>query len=292
MTHEGRLLTAEGLSLSGKIGKMRAVVFRDQLQASPAQKFRSLFPGIKFGASYKLCQRTAAYGTQPFVFDYVHKHYNDEFARVAGSKRAKNLAFATAAAITGTMEIVFLPLDTLKIIAQTNPASLQGRTFLQIVQQEKFRLYRAAGWTALRNFPGSFCLFGGSALVKEKVFHLENYKDASLFQELVASTTGAIWSLTISSPADVIKARVQRGSLSLAPGQVQVNGRDILRELLKREGPWGLFKGLNTKFVVVAPKLVLSFTVYNQMMSYFSRLLDPQETVPCAGSRPTPVTTH
>jgi hypothetical protein len=298
ITHQGRLLTAEGLSLSSKFSKMGAVVFQvcvyvrvrvgifkpdrsivpfgegrgepevnilfthrhtylrllltscnnthahiyiythtqDKIRAGPFQKLRSLFPGIKFGAYYKLCQRTGAYGLQPFLFDHVHRNYHEGFTQWVGSKRARNVEFATAAAITGTAEVVFLPLDTLKILAQTNPDrcvficvymyvcvcvcvcvvlprsfahlyifvytytytythththtnSLRGRSFFQVVQQEGLRLYRGAGWTMARNFPGSFCLFGGSALVKEKVFHLEQYSDATVMQELVASTT-------------------------------------------------------------------------------------------------------
>lgn len=37
------------------------------------------------------------------------------------------------------------------------------------------------------------------------MFKLERYSDATLMQDIVASTTGAVWSLTLSSPADVIK---------------------------------------------------------------------------------------
>jgi hypothetical protein len=94
---------------------------QDKIRAGPFQKLRSLFPGIKFGACYKLCQRTGAYGLQPFLFDHVHRHYHEGFTQLVGSKRARNVEFATAAAITGTAEVVFLPLDTLKILAQTNP---------------------------------------------------------------------------------------------------------------------------------------------------------------------------
>lgn len=133
---------------------------------------------------------------------------------------------------------------------------MQGRTFLEIARQEGVRkLYRGAFWTAIRNAPGSFALFGGNALVKEQIFKLENYADASIFQDVVASTTGAVWSLTLSSPADVIKARVQRASLS-GSGEA-VRGRDVLRELLQKEGPLALFRGLGTKTAVVGPKLVV-----------------------------------
>jgi hypothetical protein len=77
--------------------------------------------------------------------------------------------------------------------------------------------------------------------------------------------------LTVSSPADVIKARVQRASLSPHGTHTHTTGMEILRDLLKKEGPWALFKGLNTKFLVVAPKLVLSFTCYNQVMSWIDK---------------------
>lgn len=41
---------------------------------------------------------------------------------------------------------------------------------------------RGASWTAARNAPGSFALFGGSAFVKDRVFKLEKYSDATFMQ--------------------------------------------------------------------------------------------------------------
>jgi Mitochondrial carrier protein len=64
-------------------------------------------------------------------------------------------------------QIVLLPLDVLKIKAQTNPESIAGRGIVDIFTKEGMNLYRGAGWTAARNAPGSFALFGGAAVVKE-----------------------------------------------------------------------------------------------------------------------------
>ncbi len=50
---------------------------------------------------------------------------------------------------------------------------------------------RGAAWTAARNAPGSFALFGGSAACKEYLFHLKNYNDATFFQNFVASISGS-----------------------------------------------------------------------------------------------------
>lgn len=42
----------------------------------------------------------------------------------------------------GVGEIVLLPLDVLKIKAQTNPESLQGRGLFKILAEEGMGLYR------------------------------------------------------------------------------------------------------------------------------------------------------
>lgn len=60
----------------------------------------------------------------------------------------------------------------------------------------------------------------------------------------------------------MLQARVQRRSLE----QDSQPGRVIFRDLLRKEGLCGLFKGLTTKMMVVGPKLVFSFTIYQQVM--------------------------
>jgi hypothetical protein len=82
---------------------------------------------------------------------------------------------ATAGSLIGIGEIILLPLDVLKIKMQTNPDAFRSRGFFRIVADEGMGLYRGAGWTAARNAPGSFALFGGSAWAKESLFKLEDY---------------------------------------------------------------------------------------------------------------------
>lgn len=95
---------------------------------------------------------------------------------------------------------MLLPLDALKIKMQTNAAAYGGKSFFQIVREEGWGLYRGASWTAARNAPGSFALFGGSAAVKEYAFALEDYRKATFFQNFCSSIAGAIASITISAP--------------------------------------------------------------------------------------------
>lgn len=88
--------------------------------------------------------------------------------------------------------MALLPLDGLKVKAQANPRSLAGRGALEILTSEGRGLYRGAAWTAARNAPGSFALFGGASLVKEHMFLLDRPENATLFQTFVASVAGAV----------------------------------------------------------------------------------------------------
>ena len=49
---------------------------------------------------------------------------------------------ATAGSFIGVGEIILLPLDVLKIRAQTNPAAIGGRGVISIVRDEGHALYR------------------------------------------------------------------------------------------------------------------------------------------------------
>ncbi|GAA5827147.1 hypothetical protein JCM10212_003584, partial [Sporobolomyces blumeae] len=118
----------------------------------------------------------------------------------------------------------------------------RSRGFLQIVKDEGFSLYRGASWTAARNAPGSFALFGGSAFTKEYVFGLEDYRTASWYQNFIASIAGSISSIAISQPLDVIKTRIQNQNF-----ESKVGGMTVVRDLIKNEGPSAFFKGLTPK---------------------------------------------
>jgi hypothetical protein len=156
--------------------------------------------------------------------------------------------YATAGSIIGIGEVVLLPLDALKIKLQTNAAEYGGRSIMNIIKTEGFGLYRGAGWTVARNAPGSFALFGGSAFMKEYVLCLEDYSKATFLDNFAASIAGAVASITISAPADVIKTRIQSKVSTSAE-----SGFTIVRNMLFKEGIGSFFKvssfnvGINSK---------------------------------------------
>lgn len=274
MNHAGAV-RAPGASFAASLDGYARVALRDAHgDPSILRRYLSLFPGLSFAAGYKILQRVYKFGGQPFVRELIDRHAGDRARRMAGGdrQRAKMWTHALAGAAVGVGEIVLLPLDVLKIKSQNNPAALRGRGLVQILRTERLSgLYRGAGWTAARNAPGSFALFGASAAVKGKVYGLENFNDATLGQNFVASCAGGVASITVASPLDVVKTRIQARDFGSSE-----SGFQILGNLMRNEGPGALFKGLLPKLLVVGPKLVFSFTVAQHMIAVFEEKLAPK----------------
>ena len=259
------------MSNKGKVGsasQLNSIVFRDYASASASRRFLSLFPGLGYAAAYKVLQRIYKYGGQPFARDYLAQHHGSTFDQTFGKAHGKAILHATAGSIIGIGEIVLLPLDVLKIKRQTNPDAFKGRGVLRIVADEGFSLYRGWGWTAARNAPGSFALFGGSAAAKEYFYKLEDYNKASWSQNFVASIAGASASLLVSAPLDVVKTRIQNRNFDNPK-----SGFRIVADMAKHEGPSSFFKGLVPKLLMTGPKLVFSFWLAQTLIPAFSKVM-------------------
>ena len=180
----------------------------------------------------------------------------------------KTVSTDTADSLIGIGEIILLPLDVLKIKRQTNPEAFRGRGITRIIADEGMGLYRGAGWTAARNAPGSFALFGGSAFAKEKIFHLQDYNKATWGQNFVASVCGASASLIVSAPLDVIKTRIQNRNFENPESGIKILGR-----MWRQEGITSFFKGLTPKLLMTGPKLVFSFWLAQTLIPVFDKSL-------------------
>lgn len=269
MSHAG-VGQNRGVSFAATLDGYSRIALRDAYgDPSFVNRYMSLFTGVSFAAGYKVLKRVCTFGGQPFVRDALTARYGDYAKMVCGGdeRNAKVLIQAAAGSIVGVGEIVLLPLDVMKIKCQNNPTALRGRGLLEVLQTERIsRLYSGAGWTAARNAPGSFTLFGVSALVKSKVFELNNLNDATFGQNLVASAVGGVASITIGSPFDVVKTRVQTRDFAS-----RESGFVILRNLLRDEGATALFKGFWPKLFIVGPKLIFSFTIAQHMIGVFEK---------------------
>ncbi|KAL1873067.1 hypothetical protein VTK73DRAFT_1164 [Phialemonium thermophilum] len=246
------------------LSELNKVIFRDRAADALGKKFFSLFPGLGYAAGYKVLQRIYKYGGQPVARDFLATHYGKDFENAFGKKTGKAIMHSTAGSLIGIGEIILLPLDVLKIKRQTNPEAFRGRGVLKIVRDEGFGLYRGWGWTAARNAPGSFALFGGSAFTKEYLFKLQDYNKATWGQNFVASIAGSSASLIVSAPLDVIKTRIQNRNF-----ENPESGFRILTKMLRNEGITSFFKGLVPKLLMTGPKLTFSFWLAQTLIPAF-----------------------
>lgn len=250
------------------VGQLNSVIFRSASEKPLGSRLLTLFPGLGYAAGYKVLQRVYKYGGQPVANDFLTANFAQTFDQLFGPRTGKAMLSATAGSMIGIGEIVLLPLDVLKIKRQTNPEAFRGRGFLRIIMDEGFGLYRGWGWTAARNAPGSFSLFGGSAFAKEYVLGLQDYSKATWTQNFVASIFGASASLIVSAPLDVIKTRIQNRNF-----ENPESGFTILKNMAKNEGFSSFFKGLMPKLLTTGPKLVFSFALAQSLIPAFDRLL-------------------
>ncbi|KAK5703414.1 high copy suppressor of abf2 [Elasticomyces elasticus] len=259
MSNQSRIASASQLN---------SVIFRKSASEPAVRRFFTLFPGLGYAAAYKILQRVYKYGGQPFVRDYLTTHHGDSFNRTFGKGNGKAIMAATAGSIIGVGEIVLLPLDVLKIKRQTNPEAFRGRGVMRIVRDEGFGLYRGWGWTAARNAPGSFALFGGSAAAKQYLFKLSDYNSATWFQNFIASIAGSSASLIVSAPLDVVKTRIQNQNF-----EVKESGVKVIAKMPRNEGASSFFKGLVPKLLMTGPKLTFSFWLAQTLIPAFNKMM-------------------
>lgn len=85
-------------------------------------------------------------------------------------------------------------------------------------------------------------LFGASAVTKDYVLGVSDYSKATWTQNFIASIAGAVASITVAAPLDVVKTRIQNVNF-----ENKMSGVTVVKELMKHEGPGALFKGLTPK---------------------------------------------
>ncbi|ORZ41358.1 mitochondrial carrier domain-containing protein [Catenaria anguillulae PL171] len=269
MSNQSVKVFGPGMSFAQSTDAASKIIFRDAYSKPAGARYLSLFPGLGFAAGYKVLQRVYKFGGQPIVKDYIKSNHGETFKRVFGEKSARTWMEATAGSLVGIGEIVLLPLDVLKIKSQTNPESLKGRGIVDLFVKNGRDLYRGAGWTAARNAPGSFALFGGNQMAKTYLCGLKDDEKPTFLQLSLSSMVGSIASIVVAAPLDVVKTRIQN-----RPFDSPESGYTIIKNMVRNEGMGAFFKGLGPKVLVVGPKLIFSFTVAQYLIAKIHETLD------------------
>ena len=257
---------------------LNKVVFKKAADEALLRRLSSLYPGIVYGMMYKVLQRVYKFAGQPIVREAMNKNGVGQVMRDKfGQKGGKLMTESLAGMMIGIGEIVLLPLDRLKILSQTNDGALKNRSLLQIIASERWGMYAGAGVTVLRNAPGSFCLFGGTAFTKDVIFRVSETSQATVLQNFAASTVGGCLSIAITNPMDVVKTRIQNKNF----GDKATSG-SVVRALMREEGFSAFFKGLTPKITASTPKLVFAYTATEWFINKFMALRTVVPTQPSA----------
>jgi len=83
---------------------LNTAIFRNAASEGVITKWGSLFPGVGFGAAYKILQRVYKFGGQPVVLDRMTKKFGADFDDRFGHKTGRTLLSATSGSLIGIGE--------------------------------------------------------------------------------------------------------------------------------------------------------------------------------------------
>ena len=110
-------------------------------------------------------------------------------------------------------------------------------------------LFQGTFATLLRDVPGSFAYFAGYEYIKRALTpEGADPKSLNLLSVTFAGGMAGIFNWLVAIPADVLKSRFQ-----IAPEGTYNGVRDVLKELLAKEGPMALYKGIGPVMVRAFP---------------------------------------
>ena len=96
------------------VSNLNTAIFRNAAAESFGTKAISLFPGVGYGAAYKILQRVYKFGGQPVVLDYMTKKYGADFDERFGHKTGRTLLSAASGSLIGIGEGKYLNVCKMK----------------------------------------------------------------------------------------------------------------------------------------------------------------------------------
>jgi len=181
---------------------------------------------------------------------------------------------AAGAISAGPTTLVMSPVERIKVLLQvqgqgTSQTKYKGPLdVIKVLYREGgiSSIYRGVGATLLRDGPGSAAYFGSYELTRR----LLTPKGSDSLNPLATLFAGgmagvAMWSIAI--PPDVIKSRLQS-----APAGTYKGSLDVLRHLLKNDGPSALFKGLSPALLRAFPANAAAFLGYETSIKLMNHL--------------------
>lgn len=166
---------------------------------------------------------------------------------------------------TNPLEIVKIRLQVAGEMAKAEGADRVARGAVHIVRQLGLvGLYKGATACLLRDIPFSAIYFPAYAHLKKDTFREGvNGKKLSFSEMLASASIAGMPSAFLTTPADVIKTRLQVESRK---GQATYNGiSDCFAKLLREEGPKAFFKGSLARVLRSSPQFGATLVAYEYL---------------------------
>ncbi|KAJ1982178.1 mitochondrial aspartate-glutamate transporter agc1 [Dimargaris xerosporica] len=179
-----------------------------------------------------------------------------------------------AGCAAGGSQVIFTnPLEIVKIRLQVQGEMLKSvdaiprQSAVSIVRQLGLvGLYRGAGACLLRDIPFSAIYFPVYAHLKRDVFHESPHAKLGIGQLLIAGAVAGMPAAYLTTPADVIKTRLQ---VKARKGQTTYSGIvDAARKIYAEEGLRAFFKGGVARVFRSSPQFGTTLMVYEILQRY------------------------
>ncbi|KAF9114654.1 carnitine transporter [Mortierella sp. AM989] len=252
--------------LSGGFGGIAAVLVRIQTGANGAYTgtldvFKQTlkadgFRGLYRGMATPLVSVTPIFAVSFWGYDMGKRIvYGVTPGRKSQELTIPELAFAGFFSAV-PMTLLMAPSERVKIILQTQGSGANKLyngpiDVVRALYKEggMASIFRGSGATLLRDGPGSAAYFVAYELVKKALIPPGGKaSDLNPLSVLFAGGMAGVAMWTIAIPPDVLKSRLQS-----APAGTYKGTADVLRILLKNEGPQALFKGLGPAMLRAFP---------------------------------------
>jgi solute carrier family 25 aspartate/glutamate transporter 12/13 len=172
----------------------------------------------------------------------------------------KELLIAGMAA--GVAEIVLAnPQEVIKIRMQMQQGSTEKpfTSPVDLLRQVGFRgLYKGVGACAIRDMPFNLIFFSSYDYMKRNLADKQTHT-VSPHNLLLAGAASAVLGSTLSTPADVIKTRLQNGEYNYK------SYSECVRHIYSDGGYSAFFRGLFPRLLIIAPMFGIQFMIFENL---------------------------
>jgi solute carrier family 25 carnitine/acylcarnitine transporter 20/29 len=225
--------------------------------------------GLYRGVQAPLLAVTPGFAVSFWSFDFAGRTIRER----SGMERndALSLSQATlAGAFSGIpLALIFGPTERIKCLMQVDKGKYSGffDCARKVYQEGGLRsVAKGTFSTALRDVPGNAAYFGSYVFVKQRFCEFEGREKPSILGTLFAGGCAGVGNWIVAIPFDTIKSRWQT-----APTGKYKNSADVLRTLLREEGPSALFRGLSPALLRAFPSNAACLLVVETVKNLLER---------------------